>query len=153
MRTKRTLRPRIVLVNRSFVVNKNGEILLLKRSSKERIAAGLWEIPGGKLDEGQDISHALEREVFEETNLLVTPVLRTGYFESEIIASGPYKGMPYIVIIGISKVEKGSVKISSEHDDYCWVKIKDINKYSLRPEVKKAFIVLQKNLRQITKSR
>lgn len=148
MKSKKELRPRVVLVNRSFVINKNGELLLIKRTINERVGPGLWEIPGGKLDEGQDISHALEREVFEETNLLVTPLLRTGYFESEIIANGPYKGMPYIVIVGISKVVAGTVKISEEHDEFCWVKFKDFNKYALRPEVKKAFVALEKNLRQ-----
>lgn len=151
MKSKRSQRPRIVLVNRAFVVNKKGELLLLKRSPTERVATGLWEIPGGKLDEGQDISHALEREVLEETNLLVTPVLRTGYFESEIIASGPFKGMPYVVIIGISKIDGGQIKISSEHDEYCWVKLKDFEKYELRPEVRKAFLILRKNLQKIIK--
>ncbi len=145
------MRPRVVLVNRSFVINKKGELLLIKRSMNERVGPGMWEIPGGKLDEGQDISHALEREVFEETNLLVTPLLRTGYFESEIISSGPYKGMPYIVIVGISKVVAGEVKISEEHDDFHWVKFKDFNKYELRPEVGKAFVALEKNLRQSIK--
>jgi 8-oxo-dGTP pyrophosphatase MutT (NUDIX family) len=151
MTTKRSQRPRIVLVNRAFVINKKGELLLLKRSSEERVGPGMWEIPGGKLDEGQDISHALEREVLEETNLLVTPVLRTGYFESEIIAGGPYKGMPYIVIVGISKIDLGTVKISSEHDEFRWVKFKDFEKYELRPEIRKAFIVLKNNLQKVIK--
>lgn len=142
----RNLRPRIVLVNRSFVINKKGELLLLRRSVAERVNPSFWEIPGGKLDEGQDISHAMEREVFEETNLLVTPVLRTGYFESEIISSGPYKGMLYVVIVGISRVDSGSVKISEEHDEFAWTKLKDINKYNLRPEIKKAEIVLHQSL-------
>ena len=125
--------------------------MILKRSIKERIQGGVWEIPGGKLDEGQDISHAIEREVFEETSLLVTPITRIGYFESEIISGGPYAGMPYIVFIGISKMDNGTVKISPEHNDYLWVKLKDFEKYDLRPEIRKAFIVLQKSLRQAVK--
>lgn len=141
----------MLLVNRSFVINKKGELLLIKRSVNDRYDPGLWEIPGGKLDEGQDISHALEREVFEETNLLVTPLLRIGYFESEIISSGPYKGMPYVVIIGISKVEAGEVKISEEHDEFCWVNFRNFDKFNLRPEVNKAFLALKKNLKQAAK--
>lgn len=141
----------MLLVNRSFVINKKGELLLIKRSVNDRYDPGLWEIPGGKLDEGQDISHALEREVFEETNLLVTPLLRIGYFESEIISSGPYKGMPYVVIIGISKVEAGEVKISEEHDEFCWVNFRNFDKFNLRPEVNKAFLALKKDLKQAAK--
>jgi len=151
--SKRNSRPRILLVNRSFVVNKKGELLIIKRSANDKHDAGLWEVPGGKLDEGQDISHALEREIFEETGLLVTPILRTGYFESEIVADGAYKGMPYVVIVGISRVDGGKVKISEEHDDYAWVELKDINNYELSPVIKKAVIILQKDLRKISQVR
>ncbi len=128
-------------------------MLLIKRSLQDKHDAGLWEIPGGKLDEGQDISHALEREVFEETGLLVTPIMRTGYFESEIATDRAYKGMPYVVIVGISRVDGGRVKISEEHEDYAWVAPKDINKYDLSPVVKKAFIILRKDLRKGVKMR
>ena len=49
-----------------FVANETGQILLLKSPRY-----GDWEFPGGQVEEGETIPDALEREVFEETGILV----------------------------------------------------------------------------------
>ncbi len=49
-----------------FVVNETGQVLLLKSPRY-----GDWEFPGGQVEEGETISHALEREVLEETGIIV----------------------------------------------------------------------------------
>ena len=49
-----------------FVVNETGQVLLLKSPRY-----GDWEFPGGQVEEGETIPDALEREVFEETGILV----------------------------------------------------------------------------------
>ncbi len=144
-------RPKVVLVNRSVIINSKGKILLIQRAKNDRNNANLWELPGGKLDEGQDISHALEREVLEETGLLINPVSRSAYFESLVISSGPYIGLPYIVIIGISLLEEGKVKLSEEHQDFVWVELKNANKYELTSETEKALLVLKKPITKIIK--
>src|SRR4029079_5209318 len=82
MKSAKASRPRVILSNRAIVVNKEKKILLIQRTSYDSWSASLWEFPGGKLDEGQDVSHALEREVFEETGLLVIPTHRVAYYES-----------------------------------------------------------------------
>ena len=139
-------RPKVVLANRSVVLNNKGQILLIQRAKNDSWKANYWELPGGKLDEGQDISHALEREVFEETNLLVNPISRTAYFESSLITQGKYSGMPYIVIVGISLLDSGKTKISEEHQDFVWEKINQALKYNLTEETNKALIVLKKEI-------
>ena len=68
-------RPKVVLVNRCIIFNKNEDkILIIKRSEREHHESGKWEFPGGKLDEGQDLNNALEREVLEETGLFIIPI-------------------------------------------------------------------------------
>ena len=49
-----------------FVTNSPGQVLLLKSPRY-----GDWEFPGGQVEEGETIPHALEREVFEETGIIV----------------------------------------------------------------------------------
>ena len=49
-----------------FVTNSQGQVLLLKSPRY-----GDWEFPGGQVEEGETIPHALEREVFEETGIIV----------------------------------------------------------------------------------
>ena len=151
MSSMATDRPKIVLVNRSIVLNKKGEILLIQRINNDSWNSGFWEIPGGKLDEGQDITHALEREVFEETNLLINPISRTAYFESSVISHGKYIGMPYIVIIGISLLDVGKIKLSEEHQDFIWATLTKALKYKLTEETQKALVVLKKQISQIIK--
>jgi 8-oxo-dGTP pyrophosphatase MutT (NUDIX family) len=45
---------KILIANRCIVLNKQGKILLLQRSSKDVFEPGKWELPGGKLEQGQD---------------------------------------------------------------------------------------------------
>ncbi len=142
-------RPRIVLVNRCFVIDSaNKKLLLLKRSSQNRYMPGTWEAPGGKLDEMQDISHALEREVMEETGLLVESTERLVFAHSEIIDNGPYRGLPYILLFSIGKMIGGKLIISDEHDEFVWVTYNEALDYNLGPNIRKALIVLEQHLKK-----
>ncbi len=140
-------RPRVVLVNRCIILDKKKKILLIKRSMNGYYAPGLWEFPGGKLDEGQDLSDALEREVMEETGLLVLPVNRIAYTESSVIPVGKYKGLPYVVIIGVGKLMGGKLQLSEEHTDYKWVTVKEAYDMPIKNDIRKSLIVLEKNLK------
>jgi 8-oxo-dGTP diphosphatase len=53
------------------LVVKDGKILLVKESPER---SGMWEIPGGGLDFGEDIHEGLKREVEEEMGLKVKSI-------------------------------------------------------------------------------
>ena len=61
-----------------LVINNNSKVLLIYRKNK-------WDLPKGKLDEGENLEEAAIREVVEETGLDITklsinePLLSTGY--------------------------------------------------------------------------
>jgi A/G-specific adenine glycosylase len=50
------------------VIKKNNLILIGKRKETGMLG-GLWEFPGGKQKENEDITQTVKREVYEETNL------------------------------------------------------------------------------------
>lgn len=50
----------------AFVTNARGKVLLI-----ESPRYGDWEFPGGQVEESETIPHALEREVLEETGIVV----------------------------------------------------------------------------------
>ncbi len=131
-------RPRILLVNRGVIENKKGEILLIRRSPKDPHDPGLWEFPGGKLDQGQDMSGALEREVLEETGLYIKAVEPLCFVESRISSVPGYEGSPYVVIITKAKFIGGKLKLSEEHSDFKWVKPSKALKLNTTVETKKA---------------
>lgn len=69
------------------VLNKEGKILLQKRSMSKSIQPGKWDTAvGGHVDYGEDINSALMRESFEELGLSdFTPVQLDRYvFESPV---------------------------------------------------------------------
>ena len=142
----RKSRPKVVLVNRALVQNKKKEVLLIQRSHNDSYMPGKWELPGGKLDTGQDISNALEREVLEETGLVVLPTDKVAYWHSEILTSGKYKGLPYIVLVGLAKSIGGKVTLSNEHNDFAWVTKKEALQYDLVQETRAALTVLSSKI-------
>ena len=59
------------LTMRGIIKNDKGEILVLKRHPKSRTDPDTWELPGGKVENGEFFDDALVREIKEETNLEV----------------------------------------------------------------------------------
>ena len=88
-----------------------------------------------------------KREVMEETGLLVLPVNRIAYTESSVIPVGKYKGLPYVVIIGVGKLMGGKLQLSEEHTDYKWVTVKEAYDMPIKNDIRKSLIVLEKNLK------
>lgn len=140
-------RPRILLVSRSFVQDhNNGKLLIIKRASTDNRNPNLWECPGGKLDEGQDLAGAQKREVFEETGLIVETTFPLVFADSRIIEDGDYKGLPYVVLFSITKVVGGTLTLSSEHSEYAWATYGAmLSQYDLTYEVIKAALVLHEH--------
>jgi 8-oxo-dGTP diphosphatase len=55
----------------AVVTDKQGRLLMIKRGHEP--GAGLWSIPGGRIEPGETDAEALVREMLEETNLSIEP--------------------------------------------------------------------------------
>ena len=58
------------------VVRRDDRYLICQRPAQKR-HGGLWEFPGGKLEEDETLLAAARRELFEELNVIVTGVERS----------------------------------------------------------------------------
>jgi|SRR5688572_23403210 len=60
----------IIHVAAGVILNTSNEVLLALRPL-DKHQGGLWEFPGGKVEEGEPVKVALARELLEELNLNV----------------------------------------------------------------------------------
>ncbi len=113
------------LVVRALIKDEKGELLILKRSVHSRSNPGLWELPGGKVEPGEDFDHALVREIKEETGLNISLKKAIG------VAQQDHTHRHSVHIILEVEVDSGEFKISEEHEDFKWIPIEKLNNFKL----------------------
>jgi 8-oxo-dGTP diphosphatase len=114
---------------RGLIFNAKGEVLLLRRTLHGKSFSGLWDLPGGKPNPGERLDETCTREIFEETGLSLHPGPLAGVCESE---------MPHIRTVQLSFFAKSTdtdVKLSEEHEKFCWVAPRILCERSLSPQI------------------
>jgi ADP-ribose pyrophosphatase YjhB (NUDIX family) len=73
---RRLVGPQLLLVPGARVVIErfDGKVLLQMRSD-----LGVWGLPGGNAEPGEDLKSVVEREVFEETGLTIADAIPFGF--------------------------------------------------------------------------
>ncbi|MHA2384873.1 MAG: NUDIX domain-containing protein [Candidatus Thorarchaeota archaeon] len=103
------------------IIEREGEILILKRSPEKDFAPEMWEVVTGRLEHGEDPATGIAREIHEETKLeaeVIMPV-RTEFF---------YRGSeeyPMVFIDFWCRYGGGEVEMSWEHTEFQWVSMQD----------------------------
>lgn len=77
------------------IIEHEGKILIAQRPEGKHLA-GLWEFPGGKLEAGETLFQALQRELSEELGIQI--------LNTEFIAQVEYKDEEYCLTLNILKV-------------------------------------------------
>lgn len=113
------------LTMRGIIKNGDGEILVVKRHPNSRTAPDTWELPGGKVENGEFFDDALIREIKEETNL----DCKVGDLAIAIQHDYPYKRTVQMIMY-LDDVE-GELKISEEHTDAKYASIDEIKTLEL----------------------
>ena len=62
------MRLKTVQVAVAVIVNAAGQVLISYRNAKQH-QGSKWEFPGGKVEQGETVQQALQREISEELNL------------------------------------------------------------------------------------
>lgn len=115
-------------------VAPDGDVLVLRRSSKETNFAGYWSLPGGKAEEGETAEQAAVRETIEETG------------NELFLECGPLKlldrretptGMVFSTFAQ-PVVDKFVPTLNDEHSGYAWAPLSQLP-LPLHPAVNDVF--------------
>ena len=105
-----------------LVINKKtNEILLIKRLKEP--FKNCWALPGGFVDENEDLEKAARRELFEETNIETNEMIQIGTFGK------PYRdprGHMISVAYQTNLIENQKVKAKDDAKEVKWFSIKDL---------------------------
>ena len=116
-----------VLVTAVALIDADGRVLLAQRPEGKSMA-GLWEFPGGKVDEGETPEAALVRELKEELGLDITESCLAPF----TFASHLYDDFHLLMPLYICRVWNGQPQ-GLEGQELTWVKPMRLGDYDMPP--------------------
>lgn len=91
----------------AIITNDEGEILLVKRNATAKVYPGMWSLPSGKMEWGEEVKEAVTREVKEETGLDVDILGFTGKYYDQ---RGRHPTKTFVCLPHRCKVVGGTIK-------------------------------------------
>jgi nucleoside triphosphatase len=125
-----------------IVHNHKGEILLCKMPEGRGAYPGQWAIPGGGIDEGEQMRETLVREMGEEVGLKVAelePFAFEDAVRDKISRDGSAERLYMIHLVFDCKVVSGELKMNDEFEEYAWVMPEKLREYDLNEATIKTF--------------
>jgi 8-oxo-dGTP diphosphatase len=117
---------------KALIENEENKILLLKAdvTTHRKNTETYWDIPGGRIEEGQGIEEALRREVQEETG--IDKIVESEFFTA-VISNHEIplddKTLGLVLMVYKVKIPAGSkIYLSHEHIEYDWADNKEAAK-------------------------
>ena len=124
---------KIQLVSAVALTDIDSRVLITKRPDNKHMG-GLWEFPGGKLENKEKAEDALIRELYEELNIktwksCLAPLTFSTY---------DYQDFNLILLLFVCRKWDGVIT-PNEGQDIKWVYSRELNKYPM-PEADKPLI-------------
>lgn len=102
------------IVQTATLLNHAGDALIL------RTAEGKWQLPGGRLNEGESWDEGLRREIREETGITDVEILSI-----TMVDNWSFRGVLMYGVYFLCRTPATEVTISNEHTAYRWVSKSD----------------------------
>jgi 8-oxo-dGTP diphosphatase len=118
---------KIVLVAACALVDPDGRVLIAQRPLGKPMA-GLWEFPGGKVEDGERPEYTLIRELREELTITVSEACLAPL----AFASHPYPDFHLLMPLYVCRRWDGTVA-AMEGQQLAWVRPNRLRDYEMPP--------------------
>lgn len=106
----------LLVTQKIIILNDEGKILSVRRSATCPTKPFGWDLPGGLVDEGENIREAILREVKEEVAISVETPQLLDVFDYKT------ENGKYLLCIGYTaRALSFNVTLSYEHDQFEWL--------------------------------
>ncbi len=114
------MEPKLFIATKAFIVH-DGKVLLVRESGNyaDGVRGGLYQLPGGRMNPGENFLDSLYREVKEETGLNIQVVRPLYVDEWRPTVRG--EQWQIVGIYFLCSTNDPSVVLSDEHDVYEWI--------------------------------
>ncbi len=126
---------RIQRVVATAFIMKGSRVLIGKRSTRDSIFPGMYELPGGKIEFGETPEEALKREIREELGVGVE-VLQPYHAFSYTVHEGGAHCVEIAFLCRLSESQKNIRMLY--HEDIRWVKRDELGDFDMSPEMREA---------------
>lgn len=118
------------------IIKQGEKFLILKRSPKAESFPNYWDFPGGKLEIDEEPFSGIEREVLEETKLIIHAIRVVGEYDFDQSQQG---APTHRFVVFETKGEIKNPILSHEHTDFKWKTKNEILKMEIEPYMKEYF--------------
>ena len=118
---------RLVLVAACALVDPDGRVLIAQRPP-DKSMAGLWEFPGGKVEQGERPEDTVIRELHEELSITI----KEACLAPLTFASHAYPDFHLLMPLYICRRWEGTV-MPREGQAIKWVRPRDLNSFPMPP--------------------
>lgn len=132
------------------IIHKDGKTLLLRRANGRESILGKYELPGGKLEYGEQPEDAIGRYLKEEANLTI----RTSQlFDVLSYIDHDDRDVQYVFILYLVSLDRDDAKItlSNNYDHYFWEKLSNIHQSDLTESAKLLLGISQQHVQSAKK--
>ncbi len=109
-----------VVVQKALVIDPEGRILIIRRSDTDTRRPLQWDLPGGQLDDKEELIAGVEREIREETGLIPLDTRPVWSKTLHRTWSGGSNSVVFLFYVSHAQSANGVV-LSYEHCDHKWL--------------------------------
>jgi len=111
------------------VILHDGRALIVQRASEPR--KGEWTVPGGVLEVGETLRSGIEREVLEETGLLVKAGPVVDVYENIWPDASGKTEFHYVLVDFLCELISGELQAGTDAAEARWITVEELDDLSL----------------------